>query len=983
MSPSVQPLSASEQKTQLADFERSVLQAVKQRGPQEENPIILPLRAEDLRSLTQTLERNRMTEEVGGPIEGPPGTFTLRTPQGDQVSLSIPDAPPGWTQKGFAAVQAEREIRDNMKEEAVRVLGLRQKYDSLQTATEDGLRLMETNPTAGRELLEDVDLAGSSSAYTKLFRDQIGGARQAVMFALGRAGVGGLVGYTQGETPEERLRNAALVAGIGAAASPALARAGGRKLSEFFTKKPPQATTPVEAIAQELGKKARAITDEMLGTREKIGDYTQAHEVADQAWKHLDELRARAHEIDPNNRLYKVVDQIVFPEGGPDSAKYKGTIRGAGQVLQRLSALAQELNRRADAGDVDAARLRDILYPEMTAGQRVMNFWRGSLVGKIATQVRNAGDQGAILGSTILDRLFTGTIAGLRQGKPLQGAQQALTLGSVAARRFKDSIAQAVHLAAKEPDTLDTILNHHDEFSQRLLEKPEGLQGPLGTYLRTINKFNEVQENWYRRAHAEAELINGLRRAGIDPDHAFRNPGMIPDDVLEKSLSEALKGTMQGQPRGTSLGFLTSMGSNPSNALLREVSDIFRRNPVLYGIAPFPRYMANRLQYVVDHSPVGLAKLATENTRRGMLTQRLTDNEEVLASLSAGKTPLTGEKLEAAIQRAEQNIQQAKRDLVYVDTPAETIGKVATGLTLSLAAGVALRHPDIAGEHWWEVKAGDTRLDMRPFSTMAGFMFLGELGRQYVTQGEITMSASDIAQGLAVLGTRAGIGLTLMDMVSGRGDVSWEGVSNLLADLAGMFGAGFFNPVSQTKDIAATIEGMTSEGIPPEAIQREFRDDWQTRLLGPTLNQFPFASRTLPERASSTSADPVHFPYPLAHFFGANISTPNPVEQEIGRLGIPREAVYPRVENRADARAIAERMGPVVEREGQRLINDVRFRSQRDAGREELLRDLLAKARGYGERQLGGTDPQRLRDIKMNRLPEHRQELLRERMLRR
>jgi len=40
-----------------------------------------------------------------------------------------------------------------------------------------------------------------------------------------------------------------------------------------------------------------------------------------------------------------------------------------------------------------------------------------------------------------------------------------------------------------------------------------------------------------------------------------------------------------------------------------------------------------------------------------------------------------------------------------------------------IATGVALLSYELTNEHWWEVTAKDTRLDMCLFSTLAGYMF--------------------------------------------------------------------------------------------------------------------------------------------------------------------------------------------------------------------------------------------------------------------
>lgn len=137
-----------------------------------------------------------------------------------------------WPMDLGAQVQLQAESRTQQAAEIRNVLSLRDEFPTLKAAAQRGFDLIEAGDDAGgRALLDRIDLAGSDPNYRQIFGDQFGGVKPAVVFALGRAGVGALAGGTQGDTPGERARNAMLGAVAGAALSPAGFRTFGQAVA--------------------------------------------------------------------------------------------------------------------------------------------------------------------------------------------------------------------------------------------------------------------------------------------------------------------------------------------------------------------------------------------------------------------------------------------------------------------------------------------------------------------------------------------------------------------------------------------------------------------------------------------------------------------------------------------------------------------------------------------------------------------------------
>jgi len=900
--------------------------------PPPEAPMLLPDHSSPLQdSLQHGADQASIAPPPPEPLPQGPRTLSdmLRQDQGFHLGEPIGGRPEQSVSPGDL-LQAARDARASLAE-ANRVLDLSQRAErgSGEVSPAEVARAVNTQQ-------EKTALLASLETTLK---SQRGASTNPLLAGVARAGVGGLVGATQGDTPAEKIRNAALGAGAFALASPALI---GRILSGKKPELP--GANPIADVVAELGNKARAVEG-----RVAEGDFTAAHELADTAEKNIQQLVARAGEITGKNRLFRVVAD-TFLEKGPLHETNTSTATGAGQVLQRYSQLAQMLRQEAAKGDPEAEKLLNTLYGTDKGGvvNSVINFWRASLVGRVSTGVRNAFDQGSVVVTGALDRVMTGAVEGLRTGKPIAGTAQGLLeayrMGEVSARRAWQGTAEMLHLIQKEPDAIDKIIPLLSGKQQQLLSAPEGLGGKLGTYLKVANAVNNVQEEYFGKVWIEAELRNRLARAGIDPEQALRNPQSIPPQILAGAADAALSGIFRNMPKGR---------------VGQELLKFFSAVPEAHLILPFPRYILNRMQYITDHNPLAVGRLFTQGYKRAGLQGQIAENQAILDALGhAGDATLKG--------RAQLNVNWATEKMGQLDTPTEILGKWASGLVM-LSAGAALRLSPIAGEHWYEVKpspGSDKRIDFRSATTVAGFMFLAELAKEKAA-GEITMSREDITQGIALAGLRSGVGLTLVDMVSGRGNMSLDGWVQTATDLVGMFGAGFFNPISQTKDLAALVD-------PNQAKFRDTRDTLPMRAYGPAVNQLPFVrDKLLPESPSPTQAGAKRIDAPLSHFLGVNIDTKTPIEQELARLGFDNAAVYPKEKDKVDQRLITQGQGEILGGQAGKLLNNPRYQVLPAPMQHKTLQTFLHEAR---KGALGKLDPVTIREILLNRRAQKEQQ---------
>ncbi len=774
--------------------------------------------------------------------------------------------------------------------------------------------------------------------------NQRGAALNPVVSGLARAGVGGAIGYTQGDTEDERLRNAAIGAGVAAGGpvliSQILKRARGAGGEEATL--PP---SPTQQLISKIGDVARKV--EAAGVS---SDFDLAHQVADGAWKEIETLAKRVHEVSPDNRLFRLVDNVLFPSGGAASEQNLATVSGAGRLLQRYSALAQALSQRAATGDKEAEAARKTLFgaDDKNLPLKLANLWRGSLTGRVATAGRNFADQAASMGTLAQDKLMVGVL----RGQPLEGFRDARTIGEVAGRRF-------LHPMGEDP--IAPVLAQFPEQTQRLLQKPEGLEkavadlpGPIQktlkgaeTYVQIANKLNDMQEGYFRKSVFEAELRNSLRKAGVNANDAFSNPGTIPANLVEDATNKAMR---------------TTFAAQSTSSLGRDITTFFSKHPALYAFAPFPRYIENRLNWLYEHSPLGLMSFAANANTRSKMNALIEKNTPFL------------EKGGPEAEKAAFNIQKAQKQIDALKPGSEIAAKAINGtVIMPLIAGLTLRNDSLAGSHWYTIKdptgamGPDAEIDMRSVGSVAYPMFLAEVAKELIRDGSVTMPTEDIWQGIAIGGLRAGVGFTLLNKITGTGGDSFDSIVNTAADLAGSIPSGFFNPISQGKDIAAAF------GSKEEATQREFRDTPLMRVYGPTLNNIPGAERYLPEKYSPTSAGPVTNEFPIARFMGVSATTPNPVEKEISRLGIGPQSLYPREKDKATVRDILRGQGRFVENVGSPIVSTPGFQQMPEPLKAMTIKRILGNGRKFG---LAGLPPEEIRKVLLDRKPQEVRDLL-------
>tara|TARA_R110000868_G_scaffold78807_2_gene224478 strand:- start:639 stop:4052 length:3414 start_codon:yes stop_codon:yes gene_type:complete len=253
---------------------------------------------------------------------------------------------------------------------------------------------------------------------------------------------------------------------------------------------------------------------------------------------------------------------------------------------------------------------------------------------------------------------------------------------------------------------------------------------------------------------------------------------LLPDDILKKSIQDAFEFTYQATPKGDN--FFGQLG--------KGVISLHKAVPfVISSLLPFPRYVANQLKFVYEHTPL-IGMLPLDKLRLG-IESRAAKGAKAYDWRDRTSKQLTGAILFTAAYawRAKQG--NTNRWYEMTDSQGNTIdGRPLYGpfAPFMLAADILYRTQ--VGQFIYDKTKGTVLEHDKPIEgTLPTFSF-----KRYGT---------DIAQALLGSTFRTGMGLYALDKLwtdasSGSGD-AWKKVAG---EFVGNIGNTFMLPVSVVKD---------------------------------------------------------------------------------------------------------------------------------------------------------------------------------------
>jgi len=281
---------------------------------------------------------------------------------------------------------------------------------------------------------------------------------------------------------------------------------------------------------------------------------------------------------------------------------FEVTVSESARTLQILSRVARQISDSSDlplsvrqemkviADNIDSGREITNVEKFMNGWRNVENFLRGTMVGQIATAMRNTWSQTGRMSIGILDDAIQGGLRGTTAKESLQNVWNSVAADAKALPGVR-------HILQRDQKLLNDILEGNPITEERLMNRSVHEVNAANKLITFVNTLNILQEKMFRRMAFQARLDKNLKSVGIKLDEI--DPSDIPAPALEDAVEHALD-----------ISFASSGGK-----VARDITRAFEKLPALYSINPYPRFnFANALPFVFEHSPLGFAKAFSPRT---------------------------------------------------------------------------------------------------------------------------------------------------------------------------------------------------------------------------------------------------------------------------------------------------------------------------------------------------------------------------------
>ena len=621
--------------------------------------------------------------------------------------------------------------------------------------------------------------------------------------------------------------------------------------------------------------------------------------IAQDIWNQIPEFAPKATEkvSDAIKRTLESVDtfdDVVFERAlasadvTPDefAKMFRTSVGDAARSLQSLSVVARLQNKLKNIDPAAAAELNK-MYGDRSAitsaftgvkdlGMRLDRELKALMVSQLSTTIRNAFSGMAVVtfgtaAETIESALYRmGKTAGeLATGKPVTGSFTGGLKGV-----YDDAVRSAFYLGQKDlsSDVTEALLNGTPALYRKMV-KTTGEAGPndLSKVAQIANTFNVAQDAFFRKAMFTASVEKQLSRVGINMYDVLAQGKQVPFDVLQNAVNEALSGTFSKMPT--------------KGPMFHAVKFIEELGPIGSTVIPFPRFMANAMEWTYKHMPTGMLSGS--------------------ADIATGLTKM-------AKGEADMGTKQVTMGL-------ENFSKGAVG-TAALYAAYKYREENQDTE-WYNSKNPDgSTVDMRALFPAAPFLALADYIVKFNKGRTDEFKAKEFLEAMtgfkAPAGTYSWLGDKFAEAQTNAAigeDTADNKVKTFFGEWMGEYLGRALVPVQQVSDLLGAID--RNETLPRDAYQIPAGQEGvgssfvnQLMKRTPVLKQeLPVYQPPLRETAAFNDNGP------LKMLSGIAIKgTPSVLEEEVIRLKIPNNKIFTSTGDKivdADARKI---MAPLV-----------------------------------------------------------------------
>ena len=621
--------------------------------------------------------------------------------------------------------------------------------------------------------------------------------------------------------------------------------------------------------------------------------------IAQDIWKQIPEFAPQATEkvSDAIKRTLESVDtfdDVVFERAlasadvTPDefAKMFRTSVGDAARSLQSLSVVARLQNKLKNIDPAAAAELNK-MYGDRSAitsaftgvrdfGMRLDRELKALMVSQLSTTIRNAFSGMAVVtfgtaAEAIESTLYRlgKTTGELATGKPVTGSFTGGIKGI-----YDDSVRSAFYLGQRElsADVTDALLSGTPALYRKMV-KTTGEAGPndLSKAAQIANTFNVAQDAFFRKAMFTSSVEKQLSRVGVNMYDVIAQGKQVPFDVLQNAVNEALTGTFSKMPT--------------KGPMFHAVKFIEELGPIGSTVIPFPRFMANAMEWTYKHMPTGVLSGSTD--------------------IAAGLTKM-------AKGEADMGTKQVTMGL-------ENFSKGAVG-TAALYAAYKYRQENQDTE-WYNIKNPDgSTVDARALFPASPFLALGDYLVKFQNGRPDEFKSKEFLEAMtgfkAPAGTYSWLGDKFAEAQSNAAtgeDTADNKVKTFFGEWVGEYLGRALVPFQQISDIVGAID--RNETLPRDAYQipageEGFTSSAKQQLMKrtPILKQeLPVYQPPLRETAAFNDNGP------LKMLSGIAIKgVPSVLEEEVTRLKVPGNKIFTSTGDKivdADARKI---MAPLV-----------------------------------------------------------------------
>jgi len=601
------------------------------------------------------------------------------------------------------------------------------------------------------------------------------------------------------------------------------------------------------------------------------------------------------------------------------SKMYGSSVSDMGRGLQALS-VVKRLENSMKQIDPEAAKSIDRMYGRnnvLTSGfgflwdgaKRLDKELKGLMVSQLSTTVRNAFSTattvtfGAAKEALESSLYRVGTTAGeVLSGQPITGSFTGGLNGV-----WNDAVRTSFYLGRGDlsSEMTDVLLKDAPKLLSMIKRTTgEASEGELSKPVRLLNTLNVAQDAFFRQAIFVSSVEKQLERAGLGTNiyDVIAQGKQVPVDVLKNAVDESLKATFSKMPT-----------KGPMHHAVKFVEEL---GPIGSTVIPFPRFMANAMEWTYKHSPLNL----------------------VNGSVDVAK----GTTLLAKGERGGE---------AYLAQGLENVSKSTVGIAAIYAAYKYRK--DNQDTNWYDVKNPDGSLvDARVFFPAGPFLAIGDYLAKMESGKTDQFKSKELIEALTGFKQPAGTYALLGDKfaeASSNAQTGEGASSNKVATFFGEWlgeylGRGLV-PLQQVSDIIGAID--RDENVPRDAYQvKPGEEGVLTSAKQQLQKRTPILKQELPVFQTATREEQSPNDAGLLKTAtGVAIKQfPNELEKEITRLKIPTTKVFSTTGDKVVDAVAKKEMAPLAGKLFNTISNTSFYQEGSDDMKKIMLQNTLSFA---------------------------------------